>query len=90
MDALNSHAIGAINGKDRNSSDRRFGGGLMGDIVNLRTVRKRARRQRDDDAAAAQRLRYGVAKAERSLSQAQEDQKRRKLDQHRLQSGEAK
>jgi len=27
MDALNSLAIGAISGKDRNLSDRRFGGG---------------------------------------------------------------
>jgi hypothetical protein len=62
----------------------------MGDIVNLRTVRKRARRQHDSDAAAAQRLRYGEAKAERSLSRAKEDQTRRKLDQHRIQSGEAK
>jgi len=62
----------------------------MGEIVNLRTVRKRARRQRETDAAAAQRLQYGVPKAERSLGQAQEHQMRRKLDQHRIESGEAK
>jgi hypothetical protein len=62
----------------------------MGEIVNLRTVRKRARRQQDTNAAAAQRLQYGVPKAKRLLGRIQEQQTRRKLDQHRIESGEAK
>jgi hypothetical protein len=62
----------------------------MGEIVNLRTVRKRARRQQDSDAAAEQRLQHGVSKAERMLSRAREDTARRKLDHHRIQSGEDK
>jgi hypothetical protein len=61
----------------------------MGEIVNLRAVRKRAKRQRETDAAAAQRSQYGMPKAQRSLSRAQERQERRKLDQHRIESGEA-
>jgi Domain of unknown function (DUF4169) len=61
----------------------------MGEIVNLRAVRKRAQRQRESDVAAAQRLQYGMPKAQRSLSRAQERQVRRKLDQHRIESGEA-
>jgi len=64
--------------------------GRMGEIVNLRIMRKRTQRQQRSDAASAQRLRHGVPKAERSLSQVQEHQARRKLDQHRLESGEAK
>jgi len=61
----------------------------MGEIVNLRTVRKRARRQQNSNAAGVQRLEHGVPKVERSLRQAQEQQARRKLDQHRIESGEA-
>jgi len=61
----------------------------MGEIVNLRTVRKRARRQQETNAAVVQRLQHGMPKAERSLRRAQEHQGRRKLDQHRIESGEA-
>jgi Domain of unknown function (DUF4169) len=62
----------------------------MGEIVNLRTVRKRARRQQETNAAGVQRLQHGMPKTERSLRRAQEQQMRRKLDQHRIKSGEAK
>ena len=61
----------------------------MGEIVNLRTVRKRARRQQETNAAVVQRLQHDMPKAERSLRRAQEHQGRRKLDQHRIESGEA-
>jgi uncharacterized protein HemY len=61
----------------------------MGEIVNLRTVRKRARRQQETNAAVVQRLQHGMPKAERSLRRAQEHQARSKLDQHRIESGEA-
>jgi hypothetical protein len=62
----------------------------MGEIVNLRTVRKRMRRQQETDAAAVQRMQHGVPKAERSLRQVQEKEALRKHDQHRIESGEAK
>jgi Domain of unknown function (DUF4169) len=64
--------------------------GGMGEIVNLRTVRKRTRRQQETNAAATRRMQHGVAKAEQSLSRAQEKRARRKHDQHRIESGEAK
>jgi Domain of unknown function (DUF4169) len=62
----------------------------MGEIVNLRTVRKRIRRQRETDAAAVRRMQHGVPKGEQLLSRAQEKRARRKHDQHRIESGEAK
>ena len=61
----------------------------MGEIVNLRTVRKRARRQQESSAAVVQRQQHGTPKAERSLYRAQEHEARRKLDQYRIESGEA-
>jgi len=64
--------------------------GGMGEIVNLRTVRKRIRRQRETDAAAMRSMQHGVPKAKQSLSRAQEKLARRKHDQHRIESGEAK
>jgi hypothetical protein len=62
----------------------------MGEIVNLPTVRKRIRRQRETDAAATRRMQHGVPKVEQSLGRAQEKLARRKHDQHRIESGEAK
>jgi hypothetical protein len=62
----------------------------MGEIVNLRTVRKRIRRQRETDAAAMRRMQHGVPKVGQLLSRAQEKLARRKHDQHRIESGEAK
>ena len=85
---MHSLAIGAIEGKVGSSNDRGLGG--MGEIVNLRTVRKRIRRQRETDAAAMRRMQHGVPKVEQSLGRAQEKLARRKHDQHRIESGEAK
>jgi Domain of unknown function (DUF4169) len=64
--------------------------GGMGEIVSLRTVRKRTRRQRETDAAAMRRMQHGVPKTEQSLRRAQEKLAHRKHDQHRIESGEAK
>jgi ribosomal protein S2 len=58
----------------------------MGEIVNLRTVRKRMRRQQETDAAAKQRMQHGLPKAERLLSRAQEKLACREHDQHRIES----
>jgi len=76
----------------RGESEAQMTAGLggMGEIVNLRTVRKRIRRQRETDAAAMRRMQHGVPKVEQSLGRAEEKLARRKHDQHRIESGEAK
>jgi hypothetical protein len=61
----------------------------MGDILNLRTARKRAARQREDSNAAADRLAYGRLKAERAFDAALDGKARNDLDQHRIGEGES-
>jgi hypothetical protein len=61
----------------------------MGDIVNLRRVRKRAAQQRRVEEAAANRLVYGQSKSERAIQKARNEKVARELDRHRLGSGEA-
>jgi len=60
----------------------------MGDIVNLRTARKRAKRGEAEHAAAARRLTYGRSKAERTAEQLRSDKAQRSLDQHRIETGD--
>jgi hypothetical protein len=59
----------------------------MAEVVNLRTIRKRAAKQRDDQRAAENRAIYGTPKAERQLAKARDDKARRDLDQHRVKNG---
>ncbi|MGE3144197.1 MAG: DUF4169 family protein [Pseudorhodoplanes sp.] len=61
----------------------------MGDIVNLRKVRKKAARAKQADRAAQNRLSHGRSKAERLGDQARRDLLLRNLDRHRLEHGEA-
>jgi hypothetical protein len=61
----------------------------MGDVVNLRGVRKRAARQLRDKQAAEKRTIHGRSKAERATEHARNDKAARDLDRHRLESGEA-
>ena len=84
--------IALLSAQLRGKSETYMTAGLggMGEIVNLRTVRKRTRRQQETDAAAMRRMQHGVPKAEQSLSRAQQKLARRKHDQHRIESGEAK
>jgi hypothetical protein len=56
----------------------------MAEIVNLRTVRKSAGRQRAEKHAAENRLAHGRPKAERDLAQARADKASHDLDQHRI------
>lgn len=58
----------------------------MGEIVNLRLVRKR--RKRDDDAATAEanRRKHGRTLVERKARQAEETRRNTHLDRHRLTS----
>jgi len=60
----------------------------MGDIVNLRNVRKRAERARADRGAAANRLKFGRSKTQRSLDSSRDAKVLRDLDRHRLQTGD--
>jgi hypothetical protein len=61
----------------------------MGDVVNLRGVRKRADRQLRDRQAAENRSIHGRSKAERAAEKARKDKFARDLDRHRLGDGEA-
>jgi hypothetical protein len=60
----------------------------MGDVIKLRTARKAARRKRDDEQAAANRLLYGVRKADRTLAKARDAKSRLDLDRHRIEPGD--
>ncbi|HEX5508887.1 MAG TPA: DUF4169 family protein [Pseudolabrys sp.] len=60
----------------------------MGQIVNLRTARKRALRRKEDQRAAASRLAHGRSNANRELESAHQQKLRHKLDAHRIGSGE--
>lgn len=59
----------------------------MGNVINLRTARKRAARKRNEKHAAEQRVHYGQTKAERHEIEAQKHKARRDLDQHRIDKG---
>jgi hypothetical protein len=62
----------------------------MGDLVNLRVARKRAKRREAEQQAATNRLIHGRAKAERKLDRSRSEQAQRRLDQHRIETGERK
>jgi hypothetical protein len=61
---------------------------LMGNIVNLRTARKRAKRREAEEKAAANRLAHGRTKADRTATQSRNDKAQRSLDQHRVETGD--
>jgi hypothetical protein len=56
----------------------------MGPIVNLRTVRKQAKRRQAEQEAAQNRLVHGRSKAERALQRSQDDKTRQMLERHRI------
>jgi hypothetical protein len=60
----------------------------MGDLVNLRTARKRAKRRQAEQKAASSRLAHGRSKAERAPVQSRSDKTQRGLDQHRIETGD--
>ena len=60
----------------------------MGDIVNLRRMRKRLKRQQHEREAAANRLLRGRSKAERELVTKRDAKARRDLDRHRIETGD--
>lgn len=62
----------------------------MGELVNLRTARKRASRQQDDACAASNRLAHGQSKHIRKLETAKQEKADRTLDQHRIEPGDGR
>lgn len=60
----------------------------MAEVVNLRTIRKRAKRKRDEERANANRLVHGQPKHVHSLEQARQAKARRDLDRHQIDTGE--
>lgn len=55
----------------------------MADIINLRTARKQAERQKNDKHAEANRLAHGISRKERARDEASRDMTSRVLDGHR-------
>jgi len=55
----------------------------MGEIVNLREVRKRRTREKDRQAASARAARHGLTRAERMLEEARRAREVRELEAHR-------
>lgn len=60
----------------------------MGEVVNLRVVRKRKQRELSADKASEQRAIHGISKSERSLEEAREQRAELNLEQHRLDTGD--
>jgi hypothetical protein len=60
----------------------------MAEVINLRTVRKQAKRQQDDQRASANRVAFGESKRVRKLETAQRVNARRDLDQCRIEIGD--
>jgi hypothetical protein len=56
----------------------------MGDVVNLRAVRKRAARREQEQNAARNRVKHGRTKAERAGETARREHARRLLETHRI------
>lgn len=65
-------------------------GAEMAELVNLRTVRKRASRQQEEARASSNRLAHGQPKHIRKLKAAQQEQAEHNLDQHRIEPGDGR
>ena len=62
----------------------------MAELVNLRTARKRAQREQDDQRAHANRLAHGQPKRLRKLEAAQQTKASSDLDRHRIEPGDGR
>jgi hypothetical protein len=60
----------------------------MGDLVNLRTARKQAKRREAEQQAASNRLAHGRSKAQRAADQSRREKTAKALDQHRIETGD--
>ena len=61
---------------------------IVGELVNLRTARKQAKRRDAEKAAASSRLAHGRSKAERSLEHSRKEKAQNDLDRHRIETGD--
>lgn len=61
----------------------------MGDIVNLKLVKKRMARAAREAGAEANRANFGQTKAEKNLTKAKEELANRRLEAHKLEDDEA-
>jgi hypothetical protein len=60
----------------------------MGDIVNLRMARKRAKRHAAENEATSSRLTHGRPKIDRAAEQSRRERARKSLDRHRIETGD--
>jgi hypothetical protein len=60
----------------------------MAEVINLRTVRKQAKRQKRDQTAQANSLAFGQPKHLRKLEAAQQAKASRDLDRRRIEKGD--
>jgi hypothetical protein len=61
----------------------------MGDIINLKRVRKRSEREQAAKQAEANRARFGRSKSERAADAIRARRANELLDQHRIDDGDA-
>ena len=61
----------------------------MGEVVNLKRVKKRTEREASAKQAEANRARFGRTKSERALDEQAKDRAGNLLDQHRIDGGDA-
>jgi hypothetical protein len=64
-------------------------GASMGDIINLKRIKKRQEREQAAKQADANRARFGRTKSERSGEELRADRANALLDQHRIDGGDA-
>jgi hypothetical protein len=69
-------------------NQKKYGSEEMGEVVNLRTMRKKAAKRAAESRAAENRLAHGRSKAERERDAARSEKIRRELDSHRIDGGE--
>jgi len=62
----------------------------MAELINLRTVRKRAQREKDEQRASANRLAHGQSKQGRKLEADKQAKANRDLDAHRIDRGDGR
>jgi len=62
----------------------------MSDVVNLRTARKRAKRQKDEQRADANRLAHGMPSRERALDRAKRNKADHDLALHFIDAGDGR
>jgi hypothetical protein len=62
----------------------------MADVVNLRTARKRAKRQQQELLAGGNRLAHGQPKSVKALESARREKAGHDLEQHQMEKGDGR